>query len=86
MPSETSSSDGGSDLGSDGLSSSHGGFSQLWPKKTHFSNPKDDTKDNGSGSMSHGGSVKKGFWFGELVVPWQSTVASSPASSLGGVP
>jgi hypothetical protein len=37
VPSDSSSSDGGSDSGGDGLPSVHGGFSQPWHKKTRFS-------------------------------------------------
>jgi hypothetical protein len=37
VPSDSSSSNGGSDSGGDGLPSGHGGFSQPWHKKTRFS-------------------------------------------------
>jgi hypothetical protein len=49
VPSDSSSSDGGSDLGGDGLPSGHGGFSQPWPKKTRFSITEVVAGFNGSG-------------------------------------
>jgi hypothetical protein len=84
VPSDSSSSDGGSDSGDDGLPSGHGGFSQPWPKKTSFSIAEDVAGVNGSGDAPLGGSASVGFLVGDLPVPWS---ASPPAaSSLGVVP
>jgi hypothetical protein len=92
VPSDSSSSDGG-----DGLSSGHGGFSQSWPKKTHFSIVEDvaswakkthfsiieDVASvNDSGGAPPGGSASAGFWVDDLAVPWS---ASPPAASSPGM-
>jgi hypothetical protein len=49
VPSDSSSSDGGSHSGGGGLSSGHGDFSQPWPKKTRFSIAEDVAGINGNG-------------------------------------
>jgi hypothetical protein len=61
VPSDSSSSDGGSDSCGDGLPSGHGGFSQSWPKKTRFSIAEDVAGVSDSGGAPPGGSAGTGF-------------------------